>query len=85
MKNATKHADTLKSLLRSLLREGKPPPFERQDPLKALIKSKSSHFIHHVFASLLFLTLHCRRQFARVWCELQTWQPTTARSATHTK
>jgi len=38
MKNATKHADTLKSLFRSLLRDGKPSPFERQDPLKALVR-----------------------------------------------
>jgi endonuclease III len=43
MKNATKHADTLKSLLRSLLREGKPPPFERQDPLKALVRGAMSY------------------------------------------
>jgi endonuclease III len=43
MKNATKHADTLKSLLRSLLREGKPPPFERQDPLKAFVRGAMSY------------------------------------------
>src|ERR1051325_11682287 len=43
MKNATKHADTLKSLFRSLLRDGKPPPFERQDPLKALVRGAMSY------------------------------------------
>jgi endonuclease III len=46
MKNATKHADTLKSLLRSLLREGKPPPFERQDPLKALVRGAMSYDVN---------------------------------------
>jgi len=43
MKNATKHADTLKSLFRSLLRDGKPPAFERQDPLKALVRAAMSY------------------------------------------
>ena len=43
MKNATKHADTLKSLFRSMLRDGKPSPFERQDPLKALVRGAMSY------------------------------------------
>src|SRR2546421_13073743 len=43
MKNATKHADTLKSLFRSLLRDGKPSPFERQEPLKALVRGAMSY------------------------------------------
>src|SRR5438552_10768752 len=43
MKNATKHADTLKSLCRSRLRDGKPSPFARQDPLKALVRGAMSY------------------------------------------
>jgi len=38
MKNATKHADELKSLLKRLAREGKPPPRQPQDPLQALVR-----------------------------------------------
>lgn len=39
MKNATKHAETLRSLFKSLQREhGKPAPVERIDPLKALVR-----------------------------------------------
>jgi endonuclease III len=38
MKNATKHAETLRSLLRSLLKEGRPVPPEKVDPLKALVR-----------------------------------------------
>jgi len=39
MKNATKHADKLRSLLRALLREGKPPPLVPMDPLHALVRA----------------------------------------------
>jgi endonuclease III len=39
MKNATKHAETLKSLLKSLLKDGgKPQPMQKLDPLKALVR-----------------------------------------------
>ena len=37
MKNATKHADTLKSLSRKLVREYKPAPRQPQEPLPALV------------------------------------------------
>ena len=43
MKNATKHADTLKSLFRSLLKEHKPAPFEKVEPLKALVRGAMSY------------------------------------------
>src|SRR3954468_17438926 len=43
MKNATKHADTLKSLFRSMLRDGKPSPYERQEPLKCLVRGAMSY------------------------------------------
>ena len=33
----------------------------------------------------LFLISHCLRQCASVLCELRTWQPPAARSATHTR
>ncbi len=38
MKNATKHAEELRSLYRKLLKEHKPEPREPMDPLKALVR-----------------------------------------------
>lgn len=38
MKNATKHAEELRSLLKRLLKEGKPEPKEPMDPLHALVR-----------------------------------------------
>jgi endonuclease III len=38
MKNATKHADDLRSLFRKLVREHKPEPKQPQEPLKALVR-----------------------------------------------
>ena len=43
MKNATKHAETLKSLLKKLTREHKPEPKESQEPLKALVRGAMSY------------------------------------------
>ena len=42
MKNATKHAEVLKSLLRKLIREHKPASKEPLDPLKALVRGTMS-------------------------------------------
>lgn len=42
MKNATKHADDLKSLLRRLTKECKPGPLTVQDPLLALVRGAMS-------------------------------------------
>ena len=42
MKNATKHADELKSLMKRLLREHKPEPRQPQDPLHALVRAAMS-------------------------------------------
>src|SRR5262245_8227552 len=42
MKNATKHADELRSLMRKLLREHKSEPPLSQDPLKALVRAAMS-------------------------------------------
>jgi endonuclease III len=42
MKNATKHADQLRSLFRRLLKEHKPEPKEPQEPLKALVRGAMS-------------------------------------------
>jgi endonuclease III len=42
MKNATKHAEELKSLLKKLLKEQKPQPREAQDPLRALVRAAMS-------------------------------------------
>lgn len=37
MKNATKHADNLKSLFKKLLKDGKPEPKQAIDPLRAMV------------------------------------------------
>ena len=42
MKNATKHADELKSLLKKLMREEKPPARPEIDPLHALVRGAMS-------------------------------------------
>src|SRR5687768_10491599 len=42
MKNATKHADDLKALLKRLLKERRPAPREPQEPLTALVRAAMS-------------------------------------------
>ena len=42
MKSATKHAEELRSLFKRLLKETKPSPKERQEPLKALVRGAMS-------------------------------------------
>ena len=43
MKNATKHADDLKSLCRRLVKEQKPEPRQPQEPLQALVRGAMSY------------------------------------------
>src|SRR6266568_4982695 len=43
MKSATKHAEDLRSLFKRLLKEHKPGPWERQEPLKALVRGAMSY------------------------------------------
>jgi len=43
MKSATKHAEELRSLFKRLLKEHKPGPWERQEPLKALVRGAMSY------------------------------------------
>jgi endonuclease III len=43
MKSATKHAEELRSLFKRLLKEHKPEPRERQEPLKALVRAAMSY------------------------------------------
>jgi len=43
MKNATKHAEELKSYARKVLRDHKPTPLEPQEPLKALVRGAMSY------------------------------------------
>jgi endonuclease III len=43
MKNATKHADTLRSLCRQLVKEYKPEPLVAQEPLQALVRGAMSY------------------------------------------
>ena len=55
MKNATKHADNLKSLLKKLLKEGKPDPKPSLEPLRALVMGvlsydASDHRVHQAMA-----------------------------------
>ena len=42
MKNATKHAEELKSLLKRVVKEYKPEPKQPQEPLKALVRGAMS-------------------------------------------
>ena len=42
MKNATKHAEELRSLMKRLLKEHKPEPKQAQEPLKALVRAAMS-------------------------------------------
>src|SRR5438128_1662585 len=43
MKNASKYIDILRSLGRSFAKEGKAPPIEKQEPLKALVRGTMSY------------------------------------------
>jgi endonuclease III len=43
MKNATKHADELRSLFKKLMRDEKPPPRESMDALQALVRGAMSY------------------------------------------
>jgi endonuclease III len=43
MKNATKHADELRTLYKRLLKQFQPDPREPQDPLKALVRGAMSY------------------------------------------
>ena len=43
MKNATKHAESLKQLLKKLMREGKPAPRAQIEPLDALVRGAMSY------------------------------------------
>src|SRR3979411_1639059 len=43
MKNATKHAEDLRSLFKRLLKEHKPAPLVKQEPLKALVRAAMSY------------------------------------------
>ncbi len=42
MKNATKHAESLKSLYKRLMRDGKPPALQKIEPLEALVRAVMS-------------------------------------------
>jgi endonuclease III len=43
MKNATKHAEELRSLFKRLMKEHKPAPMVKQEPLKALVRGAMSY------------------------------------------
>jgi endonuclease III len=43
LKNATKHAEELRSLLKKLLKEQKPPEMEKLPPLRALVRGAMSY------------------------------------------
>jgi endonuclease III len=43
MKNATKYAEAVRSLYKSLLKEGKPPAPAKLDPLKALVRGSMAY------------------------------------------
>jgi endonuclease III len=46
MKNATKHAEDLRSWFRKVLRDTKPEPRQPQDPLHALVRGAMSFDVH---------------------------------------
>ena len=50
MKNATKHADDLKSLFKKLLKEGKPEPRPAMEPVDALVRGAMSYDVTDVRA-----------------------------------
>ena len=43
MKNAAKYADVIRGLFRLLLKEGKPQPVQKMDPLRALVRGAMSY------------------------------------------
>jgi endonuclease III len=43
MKNATKHGEELRSLMKKLIKDNKPAPREAQEPLKALVRGAMSY------------------------------------------
>lgn len=43
MKNATKHAENLRALFKRLLKDHKPAPLAKQEPLKALVRGAMSY------------------------------------------
>lgn len=43
MKNATKHAEELRSLLKKLLKEHKPEPKPTYEPLQAMVRGAMSY------------------------------------------
>jgi endonuclease III len=43
MKNATKHAENLRALFKRLLKDHKPAPLVKQEPLKALVRGAMSY------------------------------------------
>ncbi len=43
MKNATKHAEDLRSLFKRLLKEHKPQPAQKQEPIRALVRGIMSY------------------------------------------
>jgi endonuclease III len=51
MKNATKHAEELRSLFRKLLKDGKPDPMQPMETLKALVRGAMSYDVSDSRAS----------------------------------
>jgi len=61
MKNATKHAETLKALSRRLAREHKPAPRQSMDPLQALVRGAMSFDVPE--AKVDEIMRHIEREF----------------------
>jgi endonuclease III len=58
MKNATKFADNLRSLSRTLIKEHKPRPREAQEPLRALVRGAMSYGVSDVKADDAMKAIH---------------------------
>lgn len=64
MKNASKYAEILKSLFKSMQREGKPVPPDKLDPLKALVRGAMSYNVSDARADEAMR--HIEREFVNI-------------------
>jgi endonuclease III len=64
MKNASRYADILKSLTKSFLKEGKAPPPEKMDPLRALVRGAMSYGVSDARADEAMR--HIDREFVNI-------------------
>jgi endonuclease III len=64
MKNATKYAETFRSLIKLLQKETKPGPMQKLDPLKALVRGAMSYDVSESLADQAMS--HIEREFVNL-------------------